>query len=88
MPGFDPGQFPLPPETQIEANMFGITTMTSSLSPDEVIAFYTDALTGLGWSVEGMAGFYNWTKDDFSLSMVIGPDEETGGSSITLMPGQ
>lgn len=88
LPGFDPGQFPLPPETQIEANMFGITTMTSSLSPDEVIAFYTDALTGLGWSMDGMAGFYNWTKDDFSLSMVIGPDEETGGSSITLMPGQ
>ncbi len=88
MPGFDPGQFPLPPETQVEASMFGITSLVSALSPEEVTAFYTDALTELGWTADGMAGFFNWSKGELTLSMVIGPDEEAGGSRITLMPGE
>ncbi len=88
MPGFDPGQFPLPPESKVEASMFGITTLTSTLSPEEVTAFYTEALTDLGWTVDGMAGFFNWSKDDLTLSMVIGPDEENGGTRVTLLPGQ
>lgn len=88
MPGFDPGQFPLPPQSKVESSMFGITNITSSLSPDEVIAFYTDTLEGMGWIVEGMGGFYNWSKGDLTLSMVIGPDDTGGGSRITLMPGQ
>ncbi len=88
MPGFDPGQFPIPPQSKVEASMFGITNLTSTLSPDEVIAFYTETMEGMGWTVEGMGGFYNWSKGELTLSMVIGPDEEAGGTRITLMPGQ
>ncbi len=88
VPGFELGQFPMPPETQVETSMFGITSMTSSLSPDEAIAFYTEALEGMGWTMEGMGGFYNWSKGDLSMSMVIGPGDSGSGSQITLMPGQ
>jgi hypothetical protein len=66
--------------------MFGIITLVSPEDAASVAAFYEEALVDLGWTMEGEGGFYNWSKDDAAIAMVIGPDEQGSGSRITIIP--
>lgn len=86
LPGFAPGEFPIPPGAQTESTMFGIITLVSPEDAASVAAFYEEALVDLGWTMEGEGGFYNWSKDDAAIAMVIGPDEQGSGSRITIIP--
>ncbi len=86
LPGFGPDEFPIAPGATIESTMFGITTLVTAEDAESVTAFYEEALTELGWQMEGEGGFFNWSKGDLTLSMIIGPDEQ-GGTRITLIPG-
>ncbi len=83
VPGFEPGTFPIPEETEIEGSFGGITSLVSKLSADEVNAFYDQALPELGWSKAD--GFMpTWTKGDFSFNLMVTPNDD-GTTNILIM---
>jgi hypothetical protein len=88
VPGFEPGEFPLPPETEVGTSFFGTVELTSDLSEDDFVAFYKKTLGDLGWSVEGAMGFWTFTKDDTSFSMMLSTDEQTGKTTATFLPNE
>lgn len=85
VPGFAPGEFPLPPETELVNYYGGIPELVSRLSEEEVTQFYQDTLTAMGWSVEGSFGFYTCRKGDDSFSLVITRDEASDETRVTIL---
>ena len=81
--GFEAGEFPIPADTTMEGGFGGIYVLESTLSEEEVNAFYDDELSALGWTKE--EGFMPiWSKDGVSITLMIGPGE-SGGTSIMIM---
>ncbi|NOZ50860.1 MAG: hypothetical protein GXP37_12570 [Chloroflexi bacterium] len=81
--GFAPGEFPIPADTTTGASMGDLVQLTSSLSEDEINAFYDEALAGLGW--EKQESFApTWTKDGFEIMIFTTPNE-SGGVDIMVM---
>lgn len=81
--GFAPGEFPIPADTTTGASMGDLVQLTSSLSEDEINAFYDEALAGLGW--EKQEGFApTWTKDGFEIVIFTTPSD-SGGVDIMVM---
>ncbi len=70
VPGFAIGEFPIPSGAQMKTNMFGQTEITTELSETEVLNFYQQTLTELGWKIEGAFGLYEATKDELRFSMM------------------
>ncbi|MCB0114280.1 MAG: hypothetical protein R2873_10850 [Caldilineaceae bacterium] len=70
VPGFAVGEFPLPLGAEMKINMFGQTEITTELSETEVMNFYQQTLTELGWKIEGAFGLYEATKDELRFSMM------------------
>ncbi|MBX3050905.1 MAG: hypothetical protein KF753_05490 [Caldilineaceae bacterium] len=71
VPGFAEGEFPVPEGGKLAANMIGMPEVTSDLTQEELVKFYSDALTALGWTFSGDFGFYEVTKGDVSFSLFI-----------------
>ncbi|MCC6166694.1 MAG: hypothetical protein IT329_05650 [Caldilineaceae bacterium] len=87
-PGFAPGEFPIPPNTEVVSTYMGLPELASTASVDEVSAFYHDQLMVLGWSVEGNPGLLRCAKNGVTFQLLITADEATGGSKITLLPAE
>lgn len=79
IPGFAEGEFPVPDGGQMAANMIGMPEITSDLSQEELVAFYTDAFAALGWSFSGDFGFYEVAKGETTFSMFIDTDDNGKG---------
>lgn len=86
VPGFEPGQFPIPPQTDAGISLFGTPELTSQLSEEEIIDFYQETLSD--WTIEGEFGFYTFSKDDVSFTMFVSADEESGETTVTILPEQ
>ncbi len=86
VPGFEEGEFPLPPNTEVGLSLFGTAMLESDLSEEEFIQFYKDALPD--WTIEGGFGIYTFTKGDTSFSMLLEQDEETGKLTAVLLPNE
>ncbi len=85
IPGFAEGEFPLPEGAKIEMSMFGMPQISSDLSEQELIDFYQQALTDLGWTFEGSMGFYQVSKGETSFTMWFSTDTETGKTTIQVI---
>jgi len=79
IPGFAEGEFPVPEGGKMAANMIGMPEITSDLSQEELVTFYTDSFAALGWSFSGDFGFYEVKKGDASFSMFIDTDDSGKG---------
>ena len=88
MPGFAPGEFPVPEKTTVASMFPGMSNMTSELSIDEVTAFFDTELTKLGWSREGDSNMAIWSKGDQSFTLMITPGETEGTTSVLVMTNQ
>ncbi len=88
VPGFEEGEFPIPPDTEVGTSFFGTAMLESNLSEEEFMQFYRDALESQGWSIEGGFGVYTFTKGDTSFSMLVETDEETGKLTAVLLPNE
>jgi hypothetical protein len=83
VPGFEPGEFPIPDDTTVQGGFGGIFMLESALSEEEVNAFYDDALVKLGWNKED--GFMpTWSRDGTSFTLMVTPSD-AGGTSIMIM---
>ena len=88
IPGFEPGTFPIPEQTTVEGSMAGMTSLTSKLSPDEINAFYDDALTKMGWT-KAEGPMPTWSKDGNSFTLMVTPgDDGTTAILILVTPQQ
>jgi hypothetical protein len=87
-PGFAPGDFPIPPETDIASRYVGLPELVSMRPIEEVSRFYEEALAVRGWTVDGAVGLYRCSKDGVVFQLLITEDEATGGSRITLLPAE
>lgn len=85
IPGFAEGEFPLPADAKMEMSMFGMPQIVSDLSEQELIDFYQQALTDLGWTFEGSMGFYQVSKGESSFTMWFSTDAETGKTTIQVI---
>lgn len=83
-PGFEPGAFPVPEQTTVDGSFGGMTNLTSSLSVDDVNAFYDKELTNMGWTKED-GPMPTWSKDGQSFMLMVTPGEN-GTTSITILP--
>lgn len=89
MPGFDGAAFPLPEETKIDVGGVNFMMANSPMSVEEVVAFYEETLTGMGWTkdeensavMEGMATLA-YTKDETQLSVMVMTNQETNQTQI------
>ena len=79
IPGFAEGEFPLPDGGKLAANVIGMPEVSSELSQEELVKFYTDAFTALGWTFSGDFGFYEVKKGDVGFSMFIDTAENSKG---------
>lgn len=79
IPGFAEGEFPVPEGGKMVPNMIGMPEITSDLSQEELVTFYTDSFAALGWSFSGDFGFYEVKKGDASFSMFIDTDDSGKG---------
>lgn len=79
IPGFADGAFPLPEGGKLATNMIGMPEITSELSQEELVEFYTESFTALGWEFTGDFGFYEAAKDGVSFSMFFDTNEEGKG---------
>lgn len=79
IPGFAESEFPVPDGGKMAANMIGMPEITSDLSQEELVTFYTDAFAALGWSFSGDFGFYEVKKGDAGFSMFIDTDDSGKG---------
>lgn len=79
IPGFAEGEFPVPEGGKMAANMIGMPEITSEMSQEELVTFYTDAFAALGWSFTGDFGFYEVKKGDATFSMFIDTDDSGKG---------
>ncbi len=79
IPGFAGGEFPLPEGGKLAANGIGMPEITSQLSKEELVQFYTDALAALGWTFAGDFGVYEVKKGEVSFSMFIDVGEDGKG---------
>ncbi len=85
IPGFEPGAFPIPEQTTVEGSFGNMTSLTSQLSPEEVNAFYDEALPKLGWTKQaGPAPSWSKGEDSFILMVTPGDNNTT---SILIMTG-
>ncbi|RME81881.1 MAG: hypothetical protein D6775_12490, partial [Caldilineae bacterium] len=83
VPGFAPGEFPIPPNTTVEGSFGGMISLQSELSQEEVTAFYDEHLAALGWTKQ--EGFMpSWTKGDVTINVITAPGDG-GGTNIMIM---
>lgn len=87
IPGFAEGEFPLPEGAELRTSILG-AEVVSTLPEAEISQFYQDALTDLGWEVDGAVGFFEATKGEDSFSYFIQVDEETGGTTVQILSSQ
>jgi hypothetical protein len=87
VPGFAPGEFPIPPQTELLALVGGVPDLISAQSAIQVDSFYRTELFTAGWTVEGEGGLLRCTKDGATFQLLITADEITGGSRISILPG-
>ncbi len=79
IPGFAEGEFPVPEGGKLAVNMTGMPEITSELSQEELVAFYTDTFAALGWSFSGDFGFYEVKKGETTFSLFIDTDDRGKG---------
>lgn len=79
IPGFAEGEFPVPEGGALSANMLGMPEITSDLSQDELVQFYTESFEAMGWSFSGDFGFYDVSKDGVSFAMFFDTGEDGKG---------
>jgi len=79
IPGFAEGEFPLPEGGTVAANMIGMPEVTSDLTQEELVKFYTEAFAALGWSFTGDFGFYEVAKGEVTFSMFFDVTEDGKG---------
>ncbi|MCC6455061.1 MAG: hypothetical protein IT328_08975 [Caldilineaceae bacterium] len=88
IPGFAPGDFPIPPDTELLSLVGGVPDLISKLTPQEIDSFYRSELFTRGWTVEGESGLLRCSKEGTSFQLLITDEAETGGSHITVLPGE
>lgn len=78
LPGFEEGDFPVPDGASVTLASSEGTMMETELTPEEIQAFYEEALGELGWTADeeesaifGDFGNLIFTKDDLTLSITI-----------------
>jgi hypothetical protein len=88
LPGFEPGTFPIPPNSELLTLVGGVPDLSSSLTAQEVDSFYRSELFSLGWTVEGESGLLRCSKEGASFQLLIAEEADTGGTHITVLPGE
>lgn len=83
VPGFAPGDFPLPPQSRLRAILAGTPEWQTLEAPDAVAGFYRRVLTAQGWTVEGDAGLLECTKAGVTLILLI-TEDGNGGARFSL----
>lgn len=76
IPGFAEGEFPVPEGSTLSANMIGMPEVTSALTQEELVKFYTEAFAALGWTFAGDFGFYEVTKGEINFAMYFDVTED------------
>jgi hypothetical protein len=87
MPGFAPGEFPVPDKTIVASMLEGMATLTSELSVEEVTAFFDKELADLGWTKEE-GPMPTWNKGEHSIMLMISPGETEGTTTTLVMTNQ
>jgi hypothetical protein len=86
--GFAPGTFPLPPNTELLSLVGGVPDLISAQTPTAVDSFYRTELFALGWIVEGEGGLLRCSKEGTSFQLLIADDSASGGTRISVLPGE
>lgn len=87
VPGFAPGEFPIPPDAELVSTYVGLPELISDRSVDELSRFYQEELSALGWTLEGGFGLFLCSKDGDSFQLLI-VGEEDGGSRVSILPAE
>lgn len=88
VPGFAPGTFPIPTNTELLALVGGVPDLTSTLTVTAIDSFYRSELFALGWTVEGEGGLLRCSKEGVTFQLLIVEDTATGGTRISILPGE
>lgn len=88
VPGFDPGAFPMPPNTQLLSLVDGMPDLVSTQSAVQVDSYYRAELYKLGWNVMGDAGLLRCSKEGTNFQLLISEDGAAGGTRISILAGQ
>jgi len=88
MTGFD-GAVPMPEDASIQASSANFAILSSALPVAEVVAFYDEALTELGWTKDesgsmsmGDMASLSFSKDGVTLSLIVSLDSSTCKTQI------
>jgi hypothetical protein len=76
IPGFLDGEFPVPEGAEVRTNIYGEAEIRADLPEEQVVSFYVDVLSRLGWAIQGDFGLYEVQKEEFSFSLVTAADEQ------------
>lgn len=87
IPGFAEGEFPVPDGSTLGANLIGMPEVTSDLSQEELVQFYSDAFAALGWTFAGDYGFYEVTKGEINFALYFDVTED-GKSRVQVFAEQ
>lgn len=89
--GFEDQAFPVPADATTQMAGGGTMMLLSSLSPEEVAAFYEEALPALGWVKDEQASMgvedmklLTFTKDNLTLSITLFVDSSTNQTTIAV----
>lgn len=87
--GFDDGPFPVPTDATTTMSSAEFTILLTELTSEETQAFYEEALSAQGWTLneDATGGFGDFMSMEFSkgpltLSLLISPDEASGKTQV------
>ena len=89
LPGFEVQSFPMPDDAEVQMLAFGMLMYQTETPVEDLLTFYEEELVALGWEFEeeptSFGGFASFTMvtEDYLLTAVMAPDEESGKISVT-----
>ncbi|MCP4425568.1 MAG: hypothetical protein GY803_13825 [Chloroflexi bacterium] len=85
-------EFPMVDDAYEISSFGGVVSYKTALTTEEVLAFYDEALAAEGWTkdedgsfVGGGSALVSFTREDESLNLTIGPDDDTGDTFVVLL---
>jgi hypothetical protein len=90
LPGFAEGELPVMEGAAINLSMANMVIMQADQKPEDVVKFYQESLTKLGWEADGDPmvtadiSILKFKKDNVTLNIMITIDENTKKTAITL----
>jgi hypothetical protein len=91
-PGGANAEFPMVDGASDIASFAGVLSYKTPLSVEDVLAFYEKAMVDEGWMkdedgsfVGGGTALLTYLRDDETVNLTIGPDEESGGTYVVII---